>query len=408
MNKNLVRIGVAVLTTVLALVILWQFRVVLIYVLISLMLAASMRPLFTRLAGHSVIRRVLWIFIYIVAVCGFGFLLFLVLRASGTELQLLAQSLSVRNEWSLPLWLGSSFQQALLARLPSPSVFFQAVIGNDGQLVVPALLGIVQSVGSVVTAFAIILILSIYWSINQIHFERLWLSLLPSDKRKRARGIWRTFEPDIGGYIRAQFIQSLLTGVVLGLGYWLAGSPYPMLLALVGALACLIPVVGPILAVLSPLLIGLLTSVSLSLITGSFTLVIFIAIFIWIKPRLFNRRWDNPILTVILLIALAEAFGIVGIIVAPPVSAICQIVWSRLVSHRVEAGAATRLSDLKGRLAHLRETINAMEEPQIPLVTSSIERLDALMVTAEPILHASGLVETSEVSDDQKKRRESC
>ena len=36
----------------------------------------------------------------------------------------------------------------------------------------------------------------------------------------------------------------------------------------------------------------------------------------------------------VLLIALADAFGFVGIIVAPPLSIVCQILWSRLVSHR--------------------------------------------------------------------------
>ena len=161
----------------------------------------------------------------------------------------------MQDEWSLPVWLqGSAIQQALLGRLPPPSKLFEAITGDQGQLVLPALLGITQSITVVVSGVFIILFLSIYWSINQIHFERLWLSLLPSGQRKQARGIWRTVEPDTGAYIRSQVIHSLLAGLLLGLGYWLIGSPYPALLALIGALACLIPVVGPALALISVLI----------------------------------------------------------------------------------------------------------------------------------------------------------
>ena len=45
MTKQLVGFGTAVMTTLLALVVLWQFRIVVVYVLISLTLAAALRPL---------------------------------------------------------------------------------------------------------------------------------------------------------------------------------------------------------------------------------------------------------------------------------------------------------------------------------------------------------------------------
>ena len=334
--------------------------------------------------------RVAWILLYLVALGSFGFLLFLTGKAAINEIQQLAQTVSVQDEWRLPVWLeGSSFQQTLVARLPPPSKLFEAVTGDQGQLVLPALLGFTQGIGGVVSGVLVILFLSIYWSINQIHFERLWLSLLPSGQRKQARDIWRTIEPDLGAYIRSQVIHSLLAGLLLGLGYWLLGSPYPALLALAGALACLIPVVGAALAIIPVLLVGLLTSVQLSLFTVLYTLVVLIALGVWVKPRLFNRRWDNPILTVVLLIALADAFGLLGIIVAPPLSVVCQILWSRLVSHRPASGAAAQVSDLKERQERLWATIRAMDEPPPPLVTSSMERLTRLIEKAEPILQAT-------------------
>jgi putative permease len=390
MTKQIIRFGAAIMTTLLALVVLWQFRIAVVYVLISLALAAALRPLVKRLAGRGFLVRMAWILLYLVVLGGFGFFLFLASETAINEIQLLAKTVSVQDTWRLPIWLeGSSFQQALVTRLPSPSKLFEAFTGDEGQLVLPALLGFTQSIGGVMSGVLVILLLSIYWSINQIHFERLWLSLLPSGQRKQARGIWRMIEPDIGAYIRSEVVQSLLAGLLLGIGYWLLGSPYPTLLALIGALAWLIPVVGAPLAVVLPLVMGLLTSVQFSLLTALYTLVVLIALQLWVEPRLFKRKWDNPILTLVILLAMADAFGLVGILVAPPLSAVCQILWSRLVINRTVLGAAARVSDLKERQAHTWDTIKSMDEAPPALVTSSMERLTHLIEKAEPILQAA-------------------
>ena len=390
MTKNLVRIVTAVMTTLLAILVLWQFRVAIVYVLLSLILTAVLRPFANLLAGRRLVVRLSWILLFLAGLGGFGFLLFLTGRSALSEIQQLGQGLSERDAWTLPVWLKDSpFQQTLVAKLPPPSQLFEAVTGTQGQFILPTLFGWLQGIGGVLTGVFVILFLSIYWSINQIHFERLWLSLLPSDQRKRARGIWRTIEPGIGTYIRGQLFQSLLAGLFLGIGYWLLGSPYPVVLALAGALACLVPIVGAPLAVLPPLLVGLMTGLQLSLVMALYAIVVVIALGVWIKPRLFDRRWDNPILTIILLIALADAFGVVGILVAPPLSVVCQVLWNRLVSHLSVSGAAAQISDLKERLAHLGETISSMDDPRLPLVTSSIEQLAHLMVQAEPVLQAA-------------------
>jgi putative permease len=390
MTKQLVVFGAAVMTTLLALVVLWQFRIVVVYVLISLTLASAVRPLVNRLIQPGFRVRAAWILLCLVALSSFGFLLFLTGKTALNEIKQLAQTVSVQDAWRLPTWLeGSLFQQALVARLPPPSKFFEAVTGDQGQLVLPALLGFTQGLGGLVSGGVVVLFLSLYWSLNQIHFERLWLSLLPAELRKHARGIWRTIEPDLGAYLRSEVVQSLLAAWLLGLGYWLLGSPYPTLLALIGALAWLIPVAGAALAVILPLLMGLLTSAQLSLFTALYTLVVLIALQVWVEPRLFRRKWDNPILTLVILLALADAFGLLGILVAPPLSAVCQILWNLLISHRLASGAAAQVSDLKQRQAALRAAIEVMDELPPPLVISSMDRLTHLIEKAEPILQAA-------------------
>jgi putative permease len=390
MTKRVLVVGTAVMTTLLAILVLWQFRMVVVYVLISVALAAALRPLVTRLVQRVILVRLAWILLYLVALGSLGFLLFQVGKTATQEIQQLSHALSAQDAWILPLWLqGSSFDQSLIARLPPPSFLFSAIAGEQGQLVLPTILGLTKSIGVVVSGALIILVMSIYWSINRTHFERLWLSLLSSQLRKHARGIWRTIEPDLGGYIRSEVLQSLLAGLLLGLGYWLLGSPYPALLALIGALAWLVPVVGASLAVILTLSVGLLTSAQLGVLTALYTLIILIVLQLWVEPRLFRRKWENPILTLVLVLAMAQAFGVLGIILAPPLSAVCMILWNLLISNRLAPGAAAQVSDLKERLARLPAAIQEMDEPPPPLVMSTMERLTLLVEEAEPILQAA-------------------
>ena len=386
MTRQLVVIGTAVMTTLLALVVLWQFRIVVIYILISLALAATVRPIARSESRHNFATRLLFILLYAVSIGLFGLLIFIVGRLLIGDLQELAQTIAEQSNWVLPAWLqGGFFQQALDRWLPAPDKLFEAIT-SQRQLMLSAILGFTQGIGGFVSGFFVILFLSIYWSINQNHFERLWLSLLPAEQRKHARDIWRTLEHDLGAYIRSEIIQSLLAVLLLGTGYWMLGSPYPALLAVVGAVAWLVPVVGAVLAVILPLLLGLLTGAELSLFTVLYTLVVLIALQVWVEPRLFKRQWHNPILTLVILLAMADALGLLGIILAPLLSVVCQILWNLIVSDRLAPTTAVQVSDLKERQARLRLFIEEMEGPPPPLVLSSMERLAGLLEKAEPVL----------------------
>lgn len=389
MTKQLVVIGTAVLTTLLALVALWQFRIVVVYVLISLALAATVRPMARSESRRNFRTRLLSILLYVVSLGIFGLLIFLVGRLLIGDLQQLAQKISMQSTWMLPPWLeGGFFQQALNRWLPTPDKLFQAIT-SQRELMYSAVLGFTQGIGGIVSGFLVILFLSIYWSINQNHFERLWLSLLPSEQRTHARDIWRTLEHDLGAYTRSEIIQSLLAVLLLGLGYWMLGSQYPALLAVVGAVAWLVPVVGAALAVILPLLLGLLTGAPLSLLTVLYTFLVLIALQVWVEPRLFQRKWDNPILTLVIVLAMADAFGLLGIIVAPPLSVVCQILWNLLINERLTPETTVQVADLRERQARLRLTIEEMEGSPPPLVISSMERLDGLLKKAEPVLQAA-------------------
>lgn len=387
MTKQLVIIGIAVMSTLLALVILWDFRIVVIYVLFSLALAATVRPMVTDWQSRGFMLRFGLILFYLIAVGILVWLIFLAAKYVGGDIQQISQTLSTQETWHLPAWMGSStFQESLIAWLPTPNKIFETVAGEQSQLVLPAVLSFTEGIGGLLSGSLLVFILSIYWSTNQAHFERLWLSLLPSEERKLARSVWRTIELELGAYMRSEMAQSFLAAVLLTIGYWILGCPYPVLLGVLGGLAWLIPVVGAPLAMILPLLVGLSTSVQLGLFATFYTLIVLVSLQIWIEPRLFRRQWDNPILTLVFILVMADAFGLIGILLAPPLSAICIILWNSLMRNRLTPDSVIQVSDLQERQAQLWAIIQSMEGEPPPLVINSMQKLTTLLEKAEPVL----------------------
>src|SRR5690349_4619860 len=113
MMKQLMIIGIAVMSTLLALVILWDFRIVVVYVLLSLALAATVRPLVVDWQSRGIIWRLGLMLLYVIVAGVFGWLVFLAGKYVGGDIQQISQTLSMQDTWHLPAWVGnSSTQQA--------------------------------------------------------------------------------------------------------------------------------------------------------------------------------------------------------------------------------------------------------------------------------------------------------
>jgi predicted PurR-regulated permease PerM len=385
MTKRILIIAIGVMSTLLALATLWQFRTVVIYVLIALLIASAFR----RAPGNSPLRpRLVRIQLVLTYVGSIGLSILLVLLAGRyliNDFQQLVESITEQSTWLLPAWLeGSSVERAISERLPTPN---QLLVTFTAQrdVVLSTLVGFTQGIGDVLSGLLVALFLSVYWSLNQSHFERLWLSLLPAEIRKQARHISRAIEYELGAYTRSEVLQSALAVILLAPGYLLLGSPYPALLAITAGLSRLVPVIGSTLALVLPFLLGSLTSTPLGISSVVYTALVLLALQVWVEPRLFKPRQDNPILTFMILLAMADVFGLLGIVAAPPLSIICQSLWRLLVSER-STDTGSQVIDLRGRYSRLQTTINEMAGVTPPLVLSSMERLNELIEKAEPIL----------------------
>ena len=152
---------------------------------------------------------------------------------------------------------------------------------------------------------------------------------------RAGRWLWRDILRDVdrllGEYVRALLLLCVITFVVWSGVFFVAGVPYPLLLAAIGGALEFIPVVGPLTA-------GVIV-VAVSLISGfahPWLLVGFLVL--WrgaqdyvTSPLIMSSGVElHPALVIFGVIAGGEVAGVPGMFLSVPVIATLRIVWHRL------------------------------------------------------------------------------
>lgn len=369
------------LATLLALFVFWQLRLIVFYFVLSLFIAAVIRPAIDYVDDLGLPRTVAQVLLYLLIIVGSFLPLYLTSNtlAQNAE-QLLIDSqdsyAQLYNSWAE----GTPTQQDIAARLPRPADLMGFIPGMrpDTRRL---LFGLTQSMSSMVSGLALALVLSVYWSASQVRFERLWLSLLPSEKRQAARRVWREIETQLGRYIRSQFLQSVMIGIFLGSIFWISGVPYATLLVLFASIAKFIPLIGAFATVSFVFLAGLNISWEFAFLTTLITAVILHFIWLFVARYLFPYRRYSSMLIILLVIPFVEIFGILGFVFAPPFAVAVQLIlaqWFALATQKPSA-KKVEINALKERLATLKaRSLAENEEPSTEL-NNLIQRLEKLL-----------------------------
>ena len=146
---------------------------------------------------------------------------------------------------------------------------------------------------------------------------------------------WNDIIGHVKKYIFTKFITSSIIGVIAGLIYWFLGLELAFIFGSLTFLLNFIPVVGSIIAVLLPIPIAVLQFTDLS----SILLIIFLpALFHQIigniiEPKIFGDAFGlHPITIILSLIFWGMIWGIIGVLLAAPLTAIIRVTFERFES----------------------------------------------------------------------------
>lgn len=163
-----------------------------------------------------------------------------------------------------------------------------------------------------------------------------------SGRGEAPSGFWGEAEARIKSYLVAKIAISAVTGLLVGLTLWLLGIELAIVFGLFAFLLNFIPTLGSIFATLLPLPIVLMSptvpfgaAVAAIAIPGGIQLVVGNVI----EPLVMGDSLDlHPVAILLSLMVWGALWGIVGMLLAAPITAVLKIVFERTEHARPLAG----------------------------------------------------------------------
>jgi len=186
---------------------------------------------------------------------------------------------------------------------------------------------VLQTVAAAAIAFVTIILLTFLFLSQSAAIATASKNLLPYRRRASAERIAADAASAVSGYVIGNFIISAIAGAAAFICLVALGIPSPVVLALWVAFADLIPLVGATLGAAVCVIAAYLHSPTAGIIT-----IIFFVVYQQIEngvlyPWIMARKVHvNPLVILLSVLLAVEVFGILGALLAVPVSGALQVV----------------------------------------------------------------------------------
>jgi predicted PurR-regulated permease PerM len=183
----------------------------------------------------------------------------------------------------------------------------------------------------------VIIFLAAYFASEPHVYRDGLLRLVPPAKRDAADELFREIASLLRQWLLARLLAMVAVGTITGVGLALLGVPAAAALGLLAGLMEFVPFIGPI--------VSAVPAVGMALVDSPQTAIYVVILFIVIQqlegnlitPLLMKNRLDvPPAVTIIAVSALGVVFGILGMLIAEPLSAVIILVTNRLYVERME------------------------------------------------------------------------
>lgn len=168
---------------------------------------------------------------------------------------------------------------------------------------------------------------------KQIVIDTL-ISWLPDSRRTQIVDIANEVNGSIGGYLRGQVVVSIIVALLATIALFALGIPHPIFCGAFAGAASILPFIGVIIATLPALFFAWFKFQSATMLgqtTFAFALIYFVEGYV-IKPLVFKESMNlNPLVTIIMVMALGETLGFWGILLALPIASAIKITWGHFV-----------------------------------------------------------------------------
>lgn len=310
---------------------LGQLSIIIMYVVGGLFIALALDPLVSRLERHGIKRPLGIGIVFASFLLILGGILAFVIPMIATQIGVLIQTAPTyfvdiqHQDWYRDLEdrFGSFIDFGGLLQMG------QELVGkpeNWAQLaggVWQAGIGIANGV----TAFIIVLILSLYFLSSLQVTKRAFYSMIARSDRAKVIDITEQITASVGGYVNGMVLLALINSVLGFIMMSIVGVPFAGLVAVGVFLLALIPLIGSVLATVLVSTVALFNSPGTALVAAIYYVIYMQIESYLLTPRVMNRVVSVPgALVVIGALAGGTLLGLLGALISIPVTAMVLMI----------------------------------------------------------------------------------
>ena len=304
-------------------------------IILSFALYALLEPLSEALERQGLSRNTssLSVLLLLVAIAALAISLLLPHLSS----QLTALQDQLPTVWQSIMNMGNTFSENLISSLKldinsngiSEHFFVQANDWGTAALIQGSNILISLSVLLVLVPIFTFFLVRDYRS-----FRNYMLDKLPNSSFEMGWLIYYRVAHQLQEYIRGIMIQSGIMCIITTVGFYLIGLDSPFLLGITAGILNLIPYVGPLLAMILPVLLALgEVPIELWLVGAAISVILIAQVIdnmIVIPSVIANAVNLHPLIVIVGIIVFGNLFGFIGMVVAIPTISTANIIFSGL------------------------------------------------------------------------------
>jgi predicted PurR-regulated permease PerM len=317
---------VKVLMVLVVISLIYLLKDVIILLIIAVVLASALNPWVGALQRRKVPRILSTIFIYLIFLGVFVLIIVLLIPPITKEIGDIAGNFPsyynrVVNDFQR--FREFSAQQTLLNNLESTLKSLQSNIGQTAAGAFSALVGVFGGLFS----FVVILVITFYILLEENAMKQFIRSVTPLKYQPYVFQLVNRSQERLQMWLKGQLILCLIIGVFSYVGLLILGVKYSLVLGLWAGLTEFIPYIGP--------LLGGIPAVFIAITTGSILKGLLVVIWYFVIQQMENHLLVpkvmqktvglNPLIVIIVMLIGGKLAGIVGVILAIPITLIIKV-----------------------------------------------------------------------------------
>ncbi|MBV8480561.1 MAG: AI-2E family transporter [Actinobacteria bacterium] len=310
-------VGLSIVVAALA---LWKIKAVIALTFLGFVIASAMRPSVEWLHRAARIPRSLGVLLHYVGTLGLiALTLWLVVPQALNQVEqaignVPTTSTQLREQTQKSHGIKREILQAIQKRLKK--------LPSAGEIVHPVV-SVTKTAFEVLIGIFFMFAVGAYWIFERDNAIALVQSLVPRRHRRVTRDTWLLIDQKLGGFVRGELLLIAFVAAILSFAFWLDHEPYWLLLGITGGVFEIVPIVGPLVAGILAIGVGLTADWQTALGAGIAVLVLRQLEDLFIAPRVLGHAVGlSPFVVLFSVTAIGILFGGFYVLLAIPITAV--------------------------------------------------------------------------------------